>query len=242
MALPKIDTPTYETKLISTGKKVKFRPFLVKEQKLLLMALESNDPKETIGIVKQILNNCLVTKVNIDELPSFDIENLFLHLRAKSVGETITLRYNCNNVVEDDKKCNGLVQFDLNLLEIEPVKETSHTNKIEITNKLGVVMKYPSFNSIDIDSVTEENQMEKTIEMIAKCIDYIYDEETLFYAKDSTKEELIEFIENLQQDDMEKIQNFFLTMPKIKKELNFKCPKCKYEEKLVVEGLQNFFV
>jgi hypothetical protein len=175
-------------------------------------------------------------------LPSFDIENLFLHLRAKSVGETITLRYNCNNIVENDKKCNGLVQFDLNLLEIEPTKESSHTNKIEITNKLGVVMKYPSFNSIDVDSVTEENQMEKTIEMIAKCIDYIYDEETLFYAKDSTKEELIEFIESLQQDDMEKIQNFFLTMPKIKKELNFKCPKCKYEENLVVEGLQNFFV
>ena len=240
--LPKIDTPVYETKLISSGKKVKFRPFLVKEQKLLLMAFESNDTKETINIVKQILNNCLLTKVDIDELPSFDIENLFLQLRARSVGETISLKYNCNNIVENDKKCNGLVQFDLNLLELEPIKETKHSNKIEITNKLGIVMKYPSFSNINIDIVNEENEIEKTIELITKCIDYIYDNEQIYYAKDSTKEELIDFVENLQQDDLEKIQNFFLTMPKIKKELNFKCPKCNYEEKLNVEGLQNFFV
>ena len=240
--LPKIDTPVYETKLISSGKKVKFRPFLVKEQKLLLMAFESNDTKETINIVKQILNNCLLTKVDIDELPSFDIENLFLQLRARSVGETISLKYNCNNIIENDKKCNGIVQFDLNLLELEPIKETKHSNKIEITNKLGIVMKYPSFSNINIDIVNEENEIEKTIELITKCIDYIYDNEQIYYAKDSTKEELIEFVENLQQDDLEKIQNFFLTMPKIKKELNFKCPKCNYEEKLNVEGLQNFFV
>lgn len=240
--LPKIDTPVYETKLISSGKKVKFRPFLVKEQKLLLMAFESNDTKETINIVKQILNNCLLSKVDIDELPSFDIENLFLQLRARSVGETISLKYNCNNIVENDKKCNGLVQFDLNLLELEPIKETKHSNKIEITNKLGIVMKYPSFSNINIDIVNEENEIEKTIELITKCIDYIYDNEQIYYAKDSTKEELIDFVENLQQDDLEKIQNFFLTMPKIKKELNFKCPKCNYEEKLNVEGLQNFFV
>lgn len=240
--LPKIDTPVYETKLISSGKKVKFRPFLVKEQKLLLMAFESNDTKETINIVKQILNNCLITKVDIDELPSFDIENLFLQLRARSVGESISLKYNCNNIVENDKKCNGIVQFDLNLLELEPIKETKHSNKIEITNKLGLVMKYPSFSNINIDIVNEENEIEKTIELITKCIDYIYDNEQIYYAKDSTKEELIDFVENLQQDDLEKIQNFFLTMPKIKKELNFKCPKCNYEEKLNVEGLQNFFV
>lgn len=240
--LPKIDVPVFETKLISTGKKVKFRPFLVKEQKLLLMAYESNDTKETLSIVKQILNNCLLTKINVDELPSFDVENLFLHLRARSVGETISLKYTCNNIIENDKKCNGLVQFDLNLLELEPSKDAKHSNKIEITNKLGIVMKYPNFNSIDIEDMSKENEVEKTIELITKCVDYIYDNEQIYYAKDTTKEELVEFIENLQQDDLEKIQNFFLTMPKIKKELNFKCPKCNYEEKLNVEGLQNFFV
>ena len=242
MALPKIDTPVYETKLLSTGKKVKYRPFLVKEQKLLLMAYESNDTKETINIVKQILNNCLISKVDIEELPSFDIENLFLQLRARSVGETISLKYNCNNIVAEDKKCNGVVQFDLNLLELEPIKDAKHSNKIEITNKLGIVMKYPNFNTINGDDVTKDNEVEKTIELITKCVDYIYDNEQLYYAKDTTKEELVEFIENLQQDDLEKIQNFFSTMPKIKKELNFKCPKCNYEEKINVEGLQNFFV
>lgn len=240
--LPKIDTPVYETKLISSGKKVKFRPFLVKEQKLLLMAFESNDTKETINIVKQILNNCLISKVDIEELPSFDIENLFLQLRARSVGETISLKYNCNNIVAEDKKCNGVVQFDLNLLELEPTKDAKHSNKIEITNKLGIVMKYPNFNTINGDDATKDNEVEKTIELITKCVDYIYDNEQLYYAKDTTKEELVEFIENLQQDDLEKIQNFFSTMPKIKKELNFKCPKCNYEEKINVEGLQNFFV
>lgn len=242
MALPKIDTPVYETKLLSTGKKVKYRPFLVKEQKLLLMAYESNDTKETINIVKQILNNCLISKVDIEELPSFDIENLFLQLRARSVGETISLKYNCNNIVAEDKKCNGVVQFDLNLLELEPTKDAKHSNKIEITNKLGIVMKYPNFNTINGDDATKDNEVEKTIELITKCVDYIYDNEQLYYAKDTTKEELVEFIENLQQDDLEKIQNFFSTMPKIKKELNFKCPKCNYEEKINVEGLQNFFV
>lgn len=246
MALPKIDAPVYEVKLFSTGKTVKFRPFLVKEQKLLLMAFESNDTKETLNIVKQILNNCLLTKIDIDELPAFDIENLFLQLRARSVGEVISLRYNCNNIIEkenkEQKKCNGTVQFDLNLLELQPASDSTHSNKIEITNKLGLVMKYPNINIIDVESVNEENEIEKTIELIANCIDYIYDSEQIYYAKDSTKEELVEFIENLQQDDMEKIQRFFLTMPKIKKELNFKCPKCSYEEKINVEGLQNFFV
>jgi hypothetical protein len=233
-------------KLVSTGKTVKFRPFLVKEQKLLLMAFESNDAKETLNIVKQILNNCLLTKIDINDLPAFDIENLFLQLRARSVGEAISLRYNCNNIIENEnkeqKKCNGIVQFDLNLLELQPISDSTHSNKIEITNKLGLVMKYPSLNTINVENLNEENEIEKTIELITNCIDYIYDEETLFYAKDTTKEELVEFVESLHQDDMEKIQRFFLTMPKIKKELNFKCPKCSYEEKLNVEGLQNFFV
>jgi len=241
--LPKIDTPVFETKLVSTGKKIKFRPFLVKEQKLFMMAMESEDSKEQIEVVKQVLNNCILSKdVDVDDLPTFDLENLFLQLRARSVGEIITLKYTCNNIIENDKKCNGLVKFDLNLLELEPSKDAKHSNKIEITNKLGIVMKYPSFDSINTEHISEENEIEKTIELIAKCVDYIYDDEQIYYAKDSTKEELIEFIENLQQDDLEKIQDFFLTMPKIKKELNFKCPKCNYEEKLNIEGIQNFFV
>ena len=246
MALPKIDVPIYETKLISNGKVVKFRPFLVKEQKLFLMSAESNDIKELTKTVKQVLNNCLITKLEIDDLPSFDIEHLFIQLRARSVGEIVNLKYTCNNVVKDDegneKTCGGLVKFDVNLLELNPEMPKKHSTKIELTDKLGIVMKYPSFNILNYEEVPEESKLEKTIELIVSCVDYIYDAESIYYAKDTSKEEMVEFIENLQQDDIEKIQNFFLTMPKMKKQLDFKCKKCGYEETILAEGIENFFV
>ena len=245
MALPKIDVPVYETKLISTGKTVKFRPFLVKEQKLFMMASESTDVKETVGVIKQVLNNCILSDVDVETLPTFDLEHLFMQLRARSVGEVVNLKYNCNNIVKKDdgeeKTCGGLVKFDLKLLEIEPTIDKEHSTKIVISPKLGIVMKYPSFETSFNDELVESN-IEKTIDIIVNCIDYIYDENQMYYAKDTPKEELVEFIENLQQDDIEKIQNFFSTMPKIKKDLDFKCPKCGYEERIEVEGIQNFFV
>jgi hypothetical protein len=246
MALPKIDVPIYETKLISTGKTVEFRPFLVKEQKLFLMAAESNDVKEIAKTVKQILNNCLISKLDVDSLPSFELEHLFMQLRARSVGEVVNLKYTCNNVVKDEhgteKPCGGLVKFDINLLDIKPQVDSKHSNKIELTNNLGIVMKYPSFSAISVDEITEENQLDKIIEMIVNCVDYIYDKDSIYYAKDTSKEELVEFVENLQQDDIQKIQTFFTTMPKNKKNLDFKCKKCGYEESIEVEGIQNFFV
>jgi len=245
MALPKIDVPVYETTLISTGKKVKFRPFLVKEQKLFLMASESNDVKEITSTVKQVLNNCLLSEIDVDSLPSFDIENLFIQLRARSVGEVVNLKYTCNNTVKDEsgteKKCGSLVQFDVNLLDLKPEKEESHSTKIEITDKLGIIMKYPSFNLIDYESL-EENKLEKFIELFVSCIDHIYDADSIYYAKDTPREELVEFVENLQQDDVEKIQKFFSTMPKMKKDLHFTCKKCGYEEDIKVEGIESFFV
>lgn len=246
MALPKIDVPTYETTLISSGKKVKYRPFLVKEQKLFLMASQSNDEKETIDVVKQVLNNCILTDIDIEELPTFDLEHLFMQLRARSVGEIVNLKYNCNNTVKDDKGedkvCGGLVKFDLNILDIKPTIVEGHDNKIEITDKMGIVMKYPTLKMVkDFDNLQNES-IDTIMEIIVSCIDFIYDDEQMYYAKDSTKEELMEFVENLQQDDLEKIQKFFNTMPKISKPLDFKCGKCGYEEKIVVEGIQNFFV
>ena len=244
--LPKIDVPVYETTLISTGKKVKFRPFLVKEQKLFLMAAQSEDQNEIVSVIKQVLNNCLVSKVDIDELPTFDLENLFMNLRAKSVGEVINLKYTCNNNVTDEnnetKKCGSLVNFDLNLLEIAPEISKEHSKKIEISKKLGIMMKYPTIKMLETIKDINFNDIDGLIEIITSCIDYIYDENQMYYAKDTEKQELIEFVENLQQDDLNKIQIFFNTMPKIKKELDFKCRKCGYEEKIVVEGIQNFFV
>jgi hypothetical protein len=243
MALPKIDTPTYETKLISTGKTVKYRPFLVKEQKLFLMASQSEDAKEVVNTIKQVLNNCILTNsVKIDELPVFDLEHLFLQIRARSVGEVVNLRYNCNNDVLDEnketKKCGGLVKVDLNLLEITPTKTPNHSNKIELSPKLGIVMKYPNFDIVQKLNIQSEADL---LDLVISCIDYIYDEEQLYYANKTSKEELEEFIENLQQSDLEKIQTFFQTMPKLSKKFDFKCPKCGYSEEINVEGIQNFF-
>jgi hypothetical protein len=242
--LPKIDVPIYETKLISNGQTIRYRPFLVKEQKLFLMAAESDDVNDTINAIKQVIQNCVLDDIDVENMATFDIEHLFIQLRARSVGEVVQLNYNCNNKIKDEeseKICGGKVQFDLNVLEIQPTKNSEHSNKIAINDKMGIVMKYPTFktvNKLDVNS----NDMEQILEVIIGCIDYIYDDEKLYYAKDSSKQELIEFIENLTQTELEKIQKFFDTLPKFKKDLHFKCGKCGYEEDILVEGIQNFFV
>ena len=243
MALPRIDVPIFEVKLFSTDKKVKFRPFTVKEEKLFLIASESDDPQSTITTIKQVLNNCILDDTDIDSLPLFDIEMLFLNLRARSISEIVQLKYKCNNnIVEDDgkeHKCGNEVEIDVNVLEILPEMDQNHSNKIEINNKLGIVMKYPKMDVIT--NVDNQENFETVLQMIVSCIDYIYDEDNLYYAKDSTKEELVEFLETLQSKDLENIKQFFDTMPKMKKILDFKCGKCGYEEKIDVEGIQNFF-
>lgn len=240
--LPKINAPVYETKLISSNKKVKFRPFLVKEQKLFLMASESEDPKEIVTTIKQVLNNCVLDELDIDTLPTFDLENLFLQMRARSIGEIVNLKYTCNNLIKDDtgeeKPCGGLFKYDLNLLEVQPTSNSEHNNKIELTDKLGVVMKYPNFEILSKIDIQKESDL---IKIIAACIDYIYDDEQIYYAKDHTEKELNDFIDDMQQNDLYKIQKFFETMPKINKKINFKCPKCNYKEEILVEGIQNFF-
>ena len=242
--LPKLDVPIYEVKLLSSGKVIRFRPFLVKEQKLFLMASESEDAKETINVIRQVLRNCILDDISIDDLPTFDLEWLFIHLRARSVEEVVDLKYKCNNTVKDEKgeedRCTGVVNFKMNLLEIEPTRHPEHTNKIQLTENLGVCLKYPSFEMIQkYESLSEANIMSK---VLVDCIDYLYDKDQVYYAKDNTKEELDEFVDNLQQKDLEKIKHFFETMPEIKKNVQFKCPKCTYEENIEIKGIQNFFV
>ena len=243
--LPKIDVPIYETTLISNGMKIKFRPFLVKEQKLFLMASQSDDSKDMIDAIKQVIRNCVLTEIDVDSLPTFDLENLFIQLRARSVNEIVNLSYNCNNKVTNDKNeekaCGNLVSFDINLLELQAERNPNHTNKIAITDKLGIVMKYPTFNMMEKVDV-ENNDLSQILEIIVSCIDYIYDEDNLYYAKDATKEELTEFVESMKQTDLEKIQEFFTSLPKLKKDIHFHCDKCGYEENITVEGIQNFFV
>lgn len=246
--LPKIDVPIYELKLISVKTPIKFRPFLVKEQKLLLMAQEAINSNDTdsdtvMNTVKQVINNCVLTEMDINELPLFDIEYLFLNLRARSIGEDIKVSYRCANLVKDDeekeKRCNHISQYDINLLDIKPEMNSVHSDKIEINEKLGMLMKYPRINSLK--DVNLENE-ESVLNLILNCIEGIYDEETIYYAKDTERQELVEFIDSLPTKILEKIKQFFIEMPKVKKEVHFHCEKCDYKEEIVLEGLNSFFV
>jgi len=238
--LPKIDVPIYETTLISNGELVRFRPFLVKEQKLFLMASESDDQKETINTIKQVLRNCILDELDVDKMATFDIEHVFLQLRARSVGEVVNLKFTCNNDVEEGKKCGNIVQIDVNVLDIKPELNKEHKNKIEINEKVGIVMKYPTFGSVNFADINTED-MDQILNIIVSCIDHIYDEEQVYHAKDVSKKELVEFIENLKQTDLEKISEFFNTLPKIKKDVDFNCNKCGYHETIHLEGIQSFF-
>jgi hypothetical protein len=243
--LPKIDVPVFSINLISTGKEVKFRPFTVKEEKLFLMANESNDLKTVVDTTKQVLNNCIISDIDVDKLPVFDIEYLFLNIRARSVSEIINLNYKCNNDIkneegDDTHKCNHTVRIDVNILDIKPKNDVKQDTKIQITDKVGMVMKYPNFDTVQ--KYGNGNQADIIMKLTADCIEYIYDDDQIYYAKDTPEEELIDFIEGMQSKDLEKIKNFFDNMPKISKELDFKCDKCHYEEKITVEGLESFFV
>jgi hypothetical protein len=242
--LPKIDVPVYTIKLLSSGKTLQYRPFTVKEEKLFLMASESEEMDTIVDTIKQVINNCVLDECDVNDLPMFDIEHIFLNIRARSIGENINLRYNCNNIIskegEEDKKCNNIVSIDLNILEVQPEKEEGHTNKIEITDSLGLVMSYPNINILK--QFNMENQGDSIMNMTINCIDYIYDKDSIYYAKDTPKQELIDFLESMQSKDLEKIRNFFDTMPKMKKTIHFKCNKCEHEEDIELEGIQNFFV
>jgi DNA-directed RNA polymerase subunit M/transcription elongation factor TFIIS len=243
--LPKIDVPVFSINLISNGKEVKFRPFTVKEEKLFLMANESKDLKTIIDTTKQVLNNCIISEIDVDKLPIFDVEYLFLNIRARSVNEIINLNYKCNNDIKNENddethKCGHTVQIDVNVLDIKPKNDNKVENRIEITDKVGLVMRYPNFNTIK--KYDDENQSEMILKLTVDCIEYIYDGDQIYYAKDVSEEELIEFVENMQTKDLEKIKEYFENMPKISKDLDFKCRKCGYEERITIEGLESFFV
>jgi hypothetical protein len=244
MALPKIDVPIYTVDLLSTGKPVRFRPFTVKEEKLFLMTNETDDVKSMLDTTKQVLNNCVLDEIDVENLPMFDIEKLFLNIRARSVGEVVNLKYKCNNSIKNEKeeevKCGNLVDVDVNVLEIKPLENKNHSKKIVITENVGVVMKYPSFKLFE--NINVQDNSESILEMAINCIDYIYDKDNLYYAKDTPKEELIDFVDSLQSKDLEKIKDFFVTMPKLQKNVKFKCNKCGYDENINIEGIESFFV
>ena len=238
MPLPKIATPTYELELPSTGQSVKYRPFLVKEEKLLVLALESEDTKQITTAIKAVLKSCVLTKgIKVEHLPTFDIEYLFLHIRGKSVGEEIEVNITC----PDDEKTQ--VPITLNLDDIKVQKNDNHNNQIKLDDNLMMELKYPSLdqfikNNFDFD---EKNQMEQSFDLIGTCIDKIYNEEEVWATADCTKKEIKEFLESMNSSQFKEIENFFETMPKLSHTIKVTNPKTKVENEVVLEGLASFF-
>ena len=236
MALPKLNTPTYELEIPSTDEKVKYRPFLVKEEKILLIAMESKDNAEMVNSVKDIVKSCTFDKVDISNMPIFDVEYIFLQIRAKSVGEVSNLKILC----PDDKKTYANIEVDLSKVEVQV--EKGHTNKIELTKDMGLIMTYPtidSFQSNGIENITPTNMLE----VLGSCILQIYENggEKVYETKDQTKKELSEFIESMNTEQFKKLQQFFDTMPKLKHIVKVKNPKTKKESDVVLIGLNDFF-
>ena len=238
MPLPKISTPTYELELPSNGKKIKYRPFLVREEKLLVLAMESEDPKQITTAIKSVIKNCIETRgIKVETLPTFDIEYLFLNIRGKSVGEEVEL----NIICQDDGKTTVPVKILLD--DIKVVKNPEHTNKIKLDDSLMMEMKYPSLDqfiksNFDFNS---DDAMSQSFDLIASCIDKIYNEEEVWDVGDVTKKELEEFLDQLNSSQFKQIEKFFETMPKLSHTFNVKNPNTGVESEIVLEGLSSFF-
>ena len=237
MALPTINTPTYELVVPSTDETIKYRPFLVKEEKILLIASESGKQEDIINAIKQIATACTFGKLKVGRMPMFDVEYIFLQIRAKSVGEVSELTL----IAPDDKVTRVNVEVDLNDVKVQEIE--GHTNKIELTDEMGIYMQYPTvdiFSTSGLSEITASNMLD----VIGVCISQIYDKkgEEVWEAKDSTKKELVEFIEQLNTKQFADIQKFFDTMPKLKHTITVKNPKTKKETDVVLSGLSDFFV
>lgn len=239
MALPKIDVPVYQLELPLSKKVVKFRPFLVKEQKNLLMALEADDVDTIERNIKQVLVNCTLSEdIDIGELPIVDVEYYFLNLRARSVGEVVELKYRCNNEI-DGKECGNVMETSLNILDLK-VDIPENNDEIQITDKIVVKLKYPQFESIKNNSNTEDLS-DLALGMIVDSIEYIYDGEQFYSASEVHRSELVQFVEQLNQTQFSKLEQFFDKLPTLEKTLQLKCDKCGFEHTIVVEGLESFF-
>lgn len=240
MPLPEIATPFYDLVLPSNDKKIKYRPFLVKEEKILIIALESRDSKQITEAVKQVITNCVITKgFKVDNLPIFDIEYLFLNIRSKAIGEAIELIVTCGD--DGTTKVPTTIYVD----EIKVQKPEGHTNKIELDNDFSVQMKYPSLeefigNNFDVSKKSSET-IEKSVKLISQCIDMVYNEEDCWSASDCTEQELIDWVEKLSPKDYKKIEQFFKTMPKLSHSIEVQNPNTKVMNTIVLEGLSDFF-
>jgi len=239
MPLPKISTPTYELEIPSTGKKIKYRPFLVREEKVLIMALESEDMGQITNAIVEILSDCIITRgVEVSELATFDIEYLFLNVRAKSVGEKLEVSVTC----PDDGETQVELEIDIDTIKVQ--KDKKHNNIIKLDDTLSMKMKYPSVkqfveNNFEVD--TTNTGVDQSLDMIASCIEMVYNDDECWSASDCTPKEMMEFVEQMNTKQFKEIENFFITMPKLSHTINVKNPNTKKDNEVVLEGLASFF-
>ena len=238
MPLPKISTPTYELELPSTGEAVQYRPFLVKEEKLLLLALESEDTKQITTAVKNVIKSCISTKnIKVEQLPTFDIEYLFLNIRAKSVSEEVEV----NVICPDDEETTVAVTIPVD--EINVVKNDEHNKTIKVDDEIMMQMKYPSLDQFIKSNfdLSNENSMDQSFDLVVACIDQIYTKEEVWNSSDLSKKELNEFLEQMNSVQFKQIEKFFETMPRLSHTIKVKNPKTGVESEVVLEGLSSFF-
>ena len=243
MILPTIDQPIYEVNLLTSDKPVRFRPFLVKEQKIMLMAVEAKDIDTTIKSIKQIIKNCVIDHINVDELPLADLETLFLHLRARSMGEVLNLYFKCTNkigAVGLETPCNMVLEVPVNLLTDVKQINTHTPKKIMFNDTVGVIMKYPSIEIVDELVKAEDAKVQLTV--VSQCIDKIFDKDNVYKASDASPEELLSFVENLPTAEYGKMEKFIGELPKSQFKTHKKCTKCGFEHEFVLEGLNDFFL
>jgi|688.fasta_scaffold67528_3 hypothetical protein len=243
MALPLNTSPIYNLTIPSTKQNVKFRPFVVKEEKALLIAQQSEDTKVMVDTLKSVVASCVKDNIDIDKLAIFDLEYIFTQLRARSVGEVIEVIMSCD---EDhgDKDNLAKVKIQIDLTKLNVSVDEKHTNKISLFGDVGVVMRYPSIDILkkleSIDAIASQ-EVEAVFNIVVECIDYIYDAEEVYHAKDQTKKELIDFIENLSSDQFKLVQAFFETLPKMSHKVEYNCPVCGKHHDVALEGLESFF-
>jgi hypothetical protein len=238
MALPVQSTPTYNIAIPSSKENLKFRPFLVKEQKALLLAQQSEDASVMVDTLKGVIRSCAQSKVDVDKLAIFDLEYIFSQIRSKSVGENVDLIFSCD--VCDDEKAKVKITIDLSKLQVET--DPKHEQKIHLFDDVGIVMKYPSVNVINtMDKYGVDAEVDLVFDIVCECIDYIYDSKEVYHASEQTKEELQSFVNNLTSEQFEKIESFFETMPKLRQKVHYICPVCSREHNKVLEGLNSFF-
>ncbi len=239
MPLPKVSTPVFELDLISSNKKIKYRPFLVKEEKSLLIALESGEEKTILNTLKNVLKSCVISRVKIDELPSFDLEFLFLNIRGKSVGESVELLVTC----EDDGETQVPLTIQMSDIKLDIPDE--HSDTIDLGDDLHLKMKYPSFSQFAennfFPSKVKDDLLDKAFGNVVDCIDQIYNSDEAWSGSDCTKKELMDFIEQLSSSQFQKIEKFFTSMPKLVYKTTVTNPNTKKDNKIVIEGLSNFF-